>query len=1013
MARPEPGASRTGAALAARGHAPLVAPVLAVRPTGERPPDGPFDALLLTSANAMPALRNAASLRGLPVFAVGARTAALAAESGFGSVHAGPGDAAGLAILARRILPPGAHLLHAAGAERKPEPAATLAAAGFRVAIFVAYAAEALPALPDSIDRAFADGNLDAVLHYSRRSAAIAHALAEDAGHGGAFRRLRHYCLSADVAAPLEAAGVPVHFVAACPRETDMLDALALLPGLACGDREAGPPYLALAPRAGAVLGGRGDAEELEDLPVTPPPSDADKPGSGGRRPDPAPAKPGPTNPSGVETRPGASATGATGGAKPGLSGPGASQPQPAGVMPRPATEPVVAAKPGTSDAKPEAGKSASAVDGAKPSTGPAAQPSTVKPDIVKTPDAVKTEATGMTPPKDTSGKPETNPSSTAKSGFTPAPDAAKLAAASASATASTASATGATSAASNKPATELPKPGQPGAGQQTGSGPQAGSRPGGAPTGAAGSVSAGTVTAGPILDMKAKRVPDPPAPSKGTGPQVNAGGKEPPKDAPKESVKGPIPGVSASTAAAAPAARGRAGFGSLATAGLLGGVIGAGLLFGAETAGLGPDPRLNALDQKLTGQIAALGTRLDGLAPRDAVAALDKRIATAESTAKQALDKAGSAPAPAVSAPDGSASGPAPAVPADLAARLDSLDQRVAALQEEPGRDQPADSKLGAVQDNGKQFADLDVRLRALESNGADADASKKLAALQGEVEQKTKANADADAALGERLDALQQTLEGRVKAATEAVQAATQASRTAAEAGQTQAAEATKAVDRRLQEQADKIAALDKSVAQRAQTATVQAALRVIVADRVASALESGSAYAEPLASLRKLDPATDAQAKALAPFAETGAPTASQLADAFRPVAERIAAKRRAQQSKTAAGSGDFRAKLLSMADGLVQVRKADTPAPEAADQPEAKVQAALDRGDLTAAATAFAALPAEARDEAGDFGAKLKARAEAEQAARTLIGNAFQALPTGEGSGTPASTPAPGR
>ncbi|WP_346016940.1 uroporphyrinogen-III synthase [Methylobacterium sp. GC_Met_2] len=1004
MARPEPGATRTGAALAARGHASLVAPVLAVRPTGERPPDGPFDALLLTSANAMPALWGAASLRGLPVFAVGARTAALAADAGFGPVHAGPGDAAGLATLARRILAPGAHLLHAAGAERKPEPAATLAAAGFRVAIFVAYAAEALPALPDSVDRAFADGNLDAALHYSRRSAAIAHALAEDAGHGGAFRRLRHYCLSADVAAPLEAAGVPVHFVAACPRETDMLDALAPPPGPACGDREAGPPYLALAPRAGAVLGGRGDAEELEDLPVTPPPSDADKPGSGGRRPDPAPAKPGQTNPSGVETRPGASAAGATGGAKPSPSGPSASPPQPSGATPRPATEPVVAAKPGTSDAKPEAGKPASAPDGAKPSTGPAAQPSAVKPDVVKT------EATGMTPPKDASGKPETNPSNTPKPGFAPAPEAAKMAAASASA--ATASKTGATSAASGKPEaarTEPPKPGQPGAGQQPGSGPQAGSRPGGASTGAAGTVSAGTVTAGPILDMKAKRVPDPPAPSKGPGPEVKTGGKE----SPKESVKGPIPGVAASTTAAAPAARARAGFGSLATAGLLGGVIGAGLLFGAETAGLGPDPRLNALDQKLTGQIAALGTRLDGLAPRDAVYALDKRIGTAETTAKQALDKAGSAPAPAASAPDGSASGSAPAVPADLAARLDNLDQRVAALQEEPGREQPADSKLGAVQDNGKQLVDLDARLKALESNGADADASKKLAALQGEVEQKTKANADADAALGQRLDALQQTLEGRVKAATEAVQAAMQASRTAAEAGQTQAAEATKAVDRRLQEQADKIAALDKSVAQRAQTATVQAALRVVVADRVASALESGSAYAEPLASLRKLDPATDAQAKALAPFAETGAPTASQLADAFRPVAERIAAKRRAQQSKMAAESGDFRAKLLSMADGLVQVRKADAPAPEAADQPEAKVQAALDRADLPAAAMAFAALPAEARDEAGDFGAKLKARAEAEQAARTLIGNAFQALPTGEGSGASASTPAPGR
>jgi uroporphyrinogen-III synthase len=226
VARPEPGATRTGAALAARGHAPLVAPVLVVRPTGAVPPDGPFDGLLLTSANGVPEPREAASLRGLPVFAVGARTAALAAEAGLGPVREGPGDAAGLAALAAGLLPPGARLLHRTGAERKREPETTLVAAGFRIATVVAYAAEALPALPDAADGALASGQLDAALHYSRRSAAVTLALADAAGHGGAFRALKHYCLSVDVAAPLEAVGVPIHFVAARPREADLLDAL-------------------------------------------------------------------------------------------------------------------------------------------------------------------------------------------------------------------------------------------------------------------------------------------------------------------------------------------------------------------------------------------------------------------------------------------------------------------------------------------------------------------------------------------------------------------------------------------------------------------------------------------------------------------------------------------------------------------------------------------------------------------------------------------------------------------
>ena len=226
VSRPEPGAARTGEALSVRGHAPLVAPVLVVRETGDPLPNAPFDALLLTSANAVAALEGATALRGLPVFAVGARTAASARRAGLGPVHEGPGDGAGLAALVGRAMAPGARLLHAAGAERKPEPAAALAAAGYRLSTHIAYAAHPVPVLPAAVDRALAEHALDAALHLSRRSAAVASALAEAAGHGGAFRALRHYCLSADVASALAAGRVPVHLVAAHPREADLLDAL-------------------------------------------------------------------------------------------------------------------------------------------------------------------------------------------------------------------------------------------------------------------------------------------------------------------------------------------------------------------------------------------------------------------------------------------------------------------------------------------------------------------------------------------------------------------------------------------------------------------------------------------------------------------------------------------------------------------------------------------------------------------------------------------------------------------
>lgn len=226
VARPLPAGARTAARLRRLGHLPLLAPVLDLAPSHAPPPEGPFDALILTSANAVPSAA-AAGFSGLPAYCVGGRTAAAARAAGFSAVRDADGDAAALAGLVAGALPPGARLLHAAGRERKPEPAATLAAAGFAVTLWTAYAATPLARLPDEAAAALAQGRLDAALHYSRRSAATALGLARAAGRGGDFARLAHLCLSPDVAAPLVAAGIVSHFVAAQPTEEAMLAGLA------------------------------------------------------------------------------------------------------------------------------------------------------------------------------------------------------------------------------------------------------------------------------------------------------------------------------------------------------------------------------------------------------------------------------------------------------------------------------------------------------------------------------------------------------------------------------------------------------------------------------------------------------------------------------------------------------------------------------------------------------------------------------------------------------------------
>ena len=127
---------------------------------------------MLTSAHAIPFCGGLA--KDIPVFAVGARTAAAARAAGFSAVRDGGGDAARLPSAIRQTLPDDAPLLHAAGRDRKAEPGRSLAESGRAVAVWECYAAESVPALPEEAVSALRARPVDAVLHYSRRSAAIA-----------------------------------------------------------------------------------------------------------------------------------------------------------------------------------------------------------------------------------------------------------------------------------------------------------------------------------------------------------------------------------------------------------------------------------------------------------------------------------------------------------------------------------------------------------------------------------------------------------------------------------------------------------------------------------------------------------------------------------------------------------------------------------------------------------------------------------------------------------------------
>jgi uroporphyrinogen-III synthase len=219
VTRPEADAARTADALRARGLEVVVAPLLRIEPVNAEF-GGPFDAVLMTSANAARAIAahpRAPELFSLPCLTVGDRSAEAARAAGFTRVESADGALPDLVRLVTQRHTNG-RLLYLAGEDRAGE----FSSHGVAVETAVVYRAVAVEQLPPDVARA----QLDGVLHYSRRSAATLLRLAEKAGALNAVLGLAHYCLSAEVAAPLRAAGAQRIAVAASPTESALLTLL-------------------------------------------------------------------------------------------------------------------------------------------------------------------------------------------------------------------------------------------------------------------------------------------------------------------------------------------------------------------------------------------------------------------------------------------------------------------------------------------------------------------------------------------------------------------------------------------------------------------------------------------------------------------------------------------------------------------------------------------------------------------------------------------------------------------
>jgi uroporphyrinogen-III synthase len=225
--RPQADADRSARAIAARGHEPVVAPLFTIVPSGKPAPDGAFAAIVLTSGNAVPALTEGpAPWRELPVFTVGARTAAKAREAGFADARSADGDRNDLIELISRNITAPARLLLIVGRDRHEDIPPRLTEAGYEVVLWEAYAAEAITLLPKAAGKAIAEGEVDAALHYSQRGAETFLTLTRAVSLTDEALALTHVAISADVAGPLIAAGASTVLVAEYPEEAGLLAAL-------------------------------------------------------------------------------------------------------------------------------------------------------------------------------------------------------------------------------------------------------------------------------------------------------------------------------------------------------------------------------------------------------------------------------------------------------------------------------------------------------------------------------------------------------------------------------------------------------------------------------------------------------------------------------------------------------------------------------------------------------------------------------------------------------------------
>lgn len=215
VTRPKEDAVRTAAKLTALGHEAIVDPIFRIEPIEFVWPSALFSAVAVTSANAVRILgadERFQNFKSSPLYVVGAQTAEVARQAGFGNVFVADGDVASLAALLEARLPAGAKVLYFGGENRAQDIGKLAAPAGIKVSTIVVYRAKPVDRFSDQTCKLFRRNEMDGVLHYSPRGSKTFVSLARNEKLDAAISTPWHFCLSEAAARPLIAEGAKVKF---------------------------------------------------------------------------------------------------------------------------------------------------------------------------------------------------------------------------------------------------------------------------------------------------------------------------------------------------------------------------------------------------------------------------------------------------------------------------------------------------------------------------------------------------------------------------------------------------------------------------------------------------------------------------------------------------------------------------------------------------------------------------------------------------------------------------------